>query len=71
VGYATALDVYILICFFFSFASLAEFALINFLDTYTKRLKKWEEDNPQKGHYVYNFFTLKHGLPLSILYPNS
>jgi len=47
IGYATALDIYIIICFFFTFASLTEFAIINFIDIYYKRLKKWEEDFPK------------------------
>ncbi|XP_023321281.1 gamma-aminobutyric acid receptor subunit alpha-6 isoform X3 [Eurytemora carolleeae] len=49
IGYATALDVYTIICFFFSFAALLEFALINFIDTYFKRLKQWEQDNPEQA----------------------
>ena len=49
IGYATALDIYIIICFFFTVASLTEFAIINFIDIYYKRLKKWEEDFPKLG----------------------
>ena len=44
VGYATAMDVYIIICFFSVFAALVEFACINFVDTFIKRFKVWEEE---------------------------
>ena len=44
VGYATAMDVYIIICFFAVFAALVEFACINFVDTFIKRFKIWEEE---------------------------
>merc|ERR1712106_27134 len=44
VGYATAMDVYIIICFFAVFAALVEFACINFVDTFIKRFKVWEEE---------------------------
>lgn len=44
VGYATAMDVYIIICFFSVFDALVEFACINFVDTFIKRFKVWEEE---------------------------
>jgi hypothetical protein len=46
VGYATALDVFIIICFVTVFAALVEFAFINFLDTLVRRLKR--KDNESK-----------------------
>ena len=42
VGYATALDVFIILCFFIVFAALVEFACLNFLDTLVRRLKRRE-----------------------------
>ncbi|XP_023344944.1 gamma-aminobutyric acid receptor subunit alpha-3 [Eurytemora carolleeae] len=39
VGYATALDVFIIICFISVFTALIEFAFINFLDLFIRRLK--------------------------------
>ena len=57
-GYATALDIYIIICFFFSFAALTEFAVINFIDVYFKRLKKWEDDFPEQGIIIISTRTL-------------
>lgn len=44
VGYATALDVFIVICFVMVFAALMEFAFLNFLDTLVRRLKKKEAE---------------------------
>ena len=38
------MDVYIIICFFAVFAALVEFACINFIDTFIKRFKAWEEE---------------------------
>ena len=38
------MDIYIIICFFAVFAALVEFACINFIDTFIKRFKKWEEE---------------------------
>ena len=40
VGYATALDIFIVVCFVNVFAALVEFAIINFLDTLVRRLKR-------------------------------
>ena len=48
VGYATAMDIYIIICFFAVFAALVEFACINFIDTFIKRFKAWEEEEEKK-----------------------
>ena len=48
VGYATAMDIYIIICFFAVFAALVEFACINFIDTFIKRFKAWEEEEKKK-----------------------
>lgn len=44
VGYATAMDIFIIICFISVFAALVEFACINFIDTFIKRRKKREEE---------------------------
>lgn len=44
VGYATALDIFIILCFIAVFAALVEFACINFIDTFVKRRKKREEE---------------------------
>lgn len=43
VAYATALDVFIIICSVLVFFALAEFALISFLDVYIRRYKEREE----------------------------
>ena len=48
VGYATAMDIYIIICFFAVFAALVEFACINFIDTFIKRFKAWEEEEKKR-----------------------
>lgn len=45
VGYATALDVFIIICFANVFAALIEFAFLNFLDTLVRRLKRKDKDS--------------------------
>ena len=47
VGYATALDMYIILCLAAVFTALVEFACINFIDTFIKRFKKWEEEQKQ------------------------
>ena len=47
VGYATALDMYIILCMAAVFTALVEFACINFIDTFIKRFKKWEEEQKQ------------------------
>lgn len=44
VGYATALDIFIILCFVSVFAALLEFACINFLDLFIARIKKREEE---------------------------
>ena len=44
VGYATALDVFIIMCFGIVFAALIEFACINFIDTLIRRIKRKERD---------------------------
>ena len=38
------MDMYIILCFFAVFAALVEFACINFVDTFIKRFKAWEEE---------------------------
>jgi len=48
VGYATAMDMYIILCFFAVFAALVEFACINFVDTFIKRFKVWEAEQKAK-----------------------
>lgn len=45
VGYATALDVFIILCFLNVFAALVEFAILNFLDTLVRRLKRKDNEN--------------------------
>jgi len=45
VDYATALDVFIILCFVNVFAALIEFAFLNFLDTLVRRIKRKEQDN--------------------------
>ena len=47
VGYATALDTFIILCFIAVFAALVEFACINFIDTFVKRRKKKQEEKLQ------------------------
>ena len=39
VSYATAMDVYIIICFAFVFMALVEFAFIHFVEMYVRRVK--------------------------------
>lgn len=43
VGYSTALDIYNIICFAFTFAALFEFVLINFIGMFVQRYKAEEE----------------------------
>ena len=43
VGYSTALDIYIIICFFFTFTALLEFLVINFIGMFVQRYKAREE----------------------------
>ena len=45
VGYATALDVFIILCFLNVFAALVEFAFLNFLDTLVRRLKRKDTES--------------------------
>ena len=42
------MDIYIIICFFAVFAALVEFACINFIDTFIKRFKAWEEEEKKR-----------------------
>ena len=42
------MDIYIIICFFAVFAALVEFACINFIDTFIKRFKTWEEEEKKR-----------------------
>ena len=44
VGYPTALDVFIIICFVTVFAALVEFAILNFFDTLVRRIKKKDRE---------------------------
>ena len=48
VGYATALDMYIVLCFVAVFAALVEFACINFIDIFIKRFKLWEAEEKKR-----------------------
>lgn len=45
VGYSTALDIYIILCFFYTFAALTEFAIVNFIPKFVKRHKDLEENS--------------------------
>ena len=56
VGYATALDVFIVICFVMVFAALMEFAFLNFLDTLVRRLKKKEAERRNLAVRTPDFF---------------
>ena len=49
VGYSTALDIYNIICFFYTFAALTEFAIINFIPKFIKRYKDREEEGKNEG----------------------
>ena len=53
VGYATALDVFIIICFMSVFTALIEFAFINFLDMFIRRLKHRCSVNDDKCIWLY------------------
>merc|ERR1712106_625394 len=48
VGYSTAMDIYIILCFFYTFAALTEFAVINFITIFVGRYKKQEEEINEK-----------------------
>ena len=39
VSYATAMDVYIIICFAFVFCALVEFAFIHYIEMFVRRVK--------------------------------
>ncbi len=45
-GYSTAMDIYVILCFVSVFAALVEFACINFIDTFIKRKAKDKKSNP-------------------------
>ena len=49
VGYSTALDIYNIICFFYTFAALTEFAIINFIPKFIKRYKDREEEGKKES----------------------
>ena len=62
VDYATALDIFIILCFVNVFAALIEFALLNFLDTLVRRIKRKEQENKWAsrsigGRILFTFFT--------------
>ena len=42
------MDIYIIICFFYTFAALTEFAVINFITIFVQRHKKQEEEINEK-----------------------
>ena len=42
------MDIYIIICFFYTFAALTEFAVINFITIFVQRYKKQEEEIKEK-----------------------
>lgn len=52
VGYATALDVFIILCFFIVFAALVEFAILNFIDTLVRRIKKKDRDRKTISSFI-------------------
>ena len=54
VGYATALDTFIILCFIAVFAALVEFACINFLDTFVKRKKQREAEKKNSAEQDQN-----------------
>ena len=66
VSYATALDYFIVLCMFFVFASIIEFACINFMERRAnKRRKKIEEfkkklkeDPDHQATVRHTFFTI-------------
>ncbi len=47
--YATAMDVFIILCFFSVFMALVEFALINFIDTLVKNRKRKELEKQERA----------------------
>ena len=49
VGYSTALDIYIILCFIYTFAALTEFAIVNFIPKFVKRLKEKEDLEVKEG----------------------
>ena len=53
VAYATALDVFIIICSVLVFFALAEFALLSFLDVYIRRYKEKEEAKEKQDKVDY------------------
>lgn len=53
VGYSTALDIFIILCFVTVFAALVEFAILNFIDTIMRRLKKQDREK-QKVAFLLN-----------------
>ena len=53
VGYPTALDVFIIICFVTVFAALVEFAILNFIDTLIRRVKKKDREMRNLTGYVH------------------
>ena len=44
VSYATAMDVYIIICFAFVFCALVEFAFIHFIEMFVRRVKYKDQE---------------------------
>ena len=54
VGYPTALDVFIIICFFTVFAALVEFAILNFIDTLVRRIKKKDKERKTISSFINN-----------------
>ena len=53
VGYSTALDMFIILCFITVFAALVEFAILNFIDTIMRRIKKQDREK-QKVAFLLN-----------------
>lgn len=49
VRYATALDVFIILCFFSVFMALVEFALINFVDTLMRNRRRKEAEKEERS----------------------
>ena len=62
VPYATALDIFIILCFIAVFAALVEFACTNFLDNFVKRKKaaneaKQKESQDRAERFRHDFFS--------------
>ena len=64
VAYATALDVFIIICSVLVFFALAEFALLSFLDVYIRRYKEKEEAKEKQDKVDYIIRNMLNCVPI-------